>query len=243
MGKKAPQPCGLIKLFDGMGTSIPPTLASPDFRTFLFIVGLLALFLGAPSAWATSTDDQIIAMRAQTNVAILRVEDIVNQPVTHLKHIPGLHPALYSPAWFHPGAIEPDYNTADVRTTQELPYAKHQYVTSDLNPGEVFLGSELEFNSATKFFYTDRTVPKKKLTEAEMEEINSLYRTIGNAQKQLGELQNPESSPESNPESVSESKLAAIHELVATHKPAVAGILAALVGILLLFNWHRSRSQ
>jgi len=42
------------------------------------------------------------------------------------------------------------------------------YVTSDLNPGVVFVGSEIEFNPMTKFFYIDRSLPKKKLTEAEM---------------------------------------------------------------------------
>ena len=79
----------------------------------------------------------------------------------------------------------------DVRKTQELNYAGNQYVTSDLNPGVVFLGRELEFNSMTKYFITDRSVPKKKLTEAEMLEINRLYRIIGHCERQLDELQKP----------------------------------------------------
>jgi hypothetical protein len=41
----------------------------------------------------------------------------------------------------------------------------------------------------TKFFYTDRSVPKKKLTEAEMVEINRLYRIIGKNQTELTLLQ------------------------------------------------------
>jgi len=46
------------------------------------------------------------------------------------------------------------------RDTQELMYTGH--VSSDLNPSEMFIGSELEFNSMTKYFYTDRTLPKKR---------------------------------------------------------------------------------
>ena len=118
--------------------------------------------------------------------AITKVEVIVNQPVTRLPRTPDLAVATYHPGWFHPGAITPDFNTVDVRATQELNYAKNKYVTSDLNPEVVYLGSELEFNSMTKYFYTDRSVPKKKLTEAEMLEVNRLYRIIGQDRDRLG---------------------------------------------------------
>jgi hypothetical protein len=43
----------------------------------------------------------------------------------------------------------------------------------------------------TKFFYTDRSLPKRKLTEAEMLQINDLYRVIGRCNQQLEELENP----------------------------------------------------
>ena len=43
----------------------------------------------------------------------------------------------------------------------------------------------------TKLFYTNRDFPKKKLSEAEMLQINSLYRTIGHCQSQIEQLQNP----------------------------------------------------
>ena len=43
----------------------------------------------------------------------------------------------------------------------------------------------------TKYFYTDRSVPKKKLTETEMLEINRLYRIIGRCEQQLVQLQAP----------------------------------------------------
>ena len=51
----------------------------------------------------------------------------------------------------------------------------------------VFLGKELEFNSKTKYFYTDRSLPKKKLSEAEMLEINRLYRVIARDEDELSQ--------------------------------------------------------
>ena len=49
-------------------------------------------------------------------------------------------------------------------------------------------GRELEFNAMTKYFYVDRTLPKKRLTEAEMLEINRLYRVIGSTEQKLAQL-------------------------------------------------------
>ena len=46
-------------------------------------------------------------------------------------------------------------------------------------------GRYLEFNAMTKYFYTDRTVPKKRLTRAEMEEINRRYRVIVRCESDL----------------------------------------------------------
>lgn len=117
--------------------------------------------------------------QAALDDAMARVRRIVNQPVTTLRMTSDMEVAMYDQGWFHPGAMRPDFNTVDIRPTQDLQYAKFQYVSSQLNPGLCFLGSELEFNSMTKFFYTDRSLPKKKLTEAEMVEINRLYRIIG----------------------------------------------------------------
>ena len=95
---------------------------------------------------------------------------------------------VFSPGWFHEGAITPDFATVDIRATQEFPYLASTYVTSDLNPGEVFIGSQLEFNSMTKYFYVDRTLPKKRLDKSEMQEINQLYRTIAQCTQRLEQL-------------------------------------------------------
>jgi hypothetical protein len=124
--------------------------------------------------------------------AINRVREIVNQPVPQIpiaRNEPDLD--YYPNGWFHPGAEKPDFDTVDVRTTQDLRYARKKYSTSNLNPGVGFLGADIEFNSATKYFYEDRSLPKKKLSEAEMLEINRLYRIIGKCDDLLDPAKNP----------------------------------------------------
>jgi hypothetical protein len=151
------------------------------------VVSILAVLfvVASPLAWSPAraapaqTDAKLsdAELDAQAAQARQRVIEIINQPVTHLPRTD--QAGLFSPGWFHDGAIKPDFDTVDVRATQQFPYADHTYVSSDLNPTEMFVASELEFNSMTKYFYTDRSLPKKRLTEAEMLEINSLYRVIG----------------------------------------------------------------
>ena len=100
--------------------------------------------------------------------------------------------------WFPMGGDKPDFNTIDVRDTQDLRYTNYPYVTSDLNPGVVFRGSDVEFNHPMKYFYNDNAHPKKKLTEAEMLEINRLLRIIGRCQQLIADLQPPEPPPAFN---------------------------------------------
>jgi hypothetical protein len=135
-----------------------------------------------------NTQAQRAVLEAQMKNAIQEVQRIVNQPVTRLARTPEMKVATFRPGWFHEGAAKPDFNSVDVRATREVPYDQHQYVTSDINPGVVFVGRELEFNSMTKYFYTDRSVPKKKLSETEMLEINRLYRVIGRCEQELAKL-------------------------------------------------------
>jgi hypothetical protein len=132
---------------------------------------------------------RIAELELEKTKATLEVKRIVNQPVTQLAPREGMMISTSHPGWFHAGAAKPDFNNVDVRQSQDTSYGKYQYITSDLNPGVVFLGQEVEFNSATKYFYTDRTLPKKRLSEAEMLEINRLYRIIGRCEQQIAELQ------------------------------------------------------
>ncbi|HEY1789517.1 MAG TPA: hypothetical protein VGJ73_15270 [Verrucomicrobiae bacterium] len=138
-----------------------------------------------------STNDQIAAFQLQLTNAWHRVEAIVNQPVQAYRRDPGYEVSVYGPGgWFHPGAGTPDFNGVDVRKSQELTYTS-PWVSSDVTPGVMFRGSDLEFNAATKLFYTNRDLPKKRLTESEMLQINSLYRTIGHCQSEINRLQPP----------------------------------------------------
>jgi hypothetical protein len=187
------------------------------------------ILLGTMPARATTTEDEIAALKAQKNDAIFKVQDIVNQPITHLKRTADMgNIAYYDQGWFHPGAVTPDFDHVDIRKTQELVYEGKQYVTSDMNPGEVFLGSELEFNSMTKYFYTDRSLPKKKLTEAEMLQINDLYRVIGQCNEKLDDLENPV------------PPLTKIHAWITAHKPAVAAIAGLLLVVLVFIRKRRA---
>jgi hypothetical protein len=119
------------------------------------------------------------------NVAVKRVQEIVNQEVPSVPVDPK---RSYGEFFFHDGATLPDFNTVDVRTTRETPYDAYEYIRWRGRPDVMWPGKELEFNSMTKYFYLDRTQPKKKLTEEEMLEINKLYRLIGQDVASLGML-------------------------------------------------------
>jgi hypothetical protein len=83
------------------------------------------------------------ARSMDVNQAIDRVKAIINQPVTKITRTRGMKVSTYKPGWFHEGAIKPDFKNVDIRKTQDISYGQHQYVTSDLNPGIVFKGSDV----------------------------------------------------------------------------------------------------
>jgi hypothetical protein len=177
----------------------------------------------------TNNHPSIADLEAEMNDAISQVQQIVNQPVTTLPRTPDMQVSIYHPGWFHPGAEKPDFNTVDIRATQLDDYDQHEYVTSDLNPGVAFIGNELEFNPMTKYFYTDRSLPKKKLTEDEMLEINRLYRIIGKCEQQLDEIQHPR------------TPFRIVYLWVTAHKPATIAILAGLYVTLVFLRKRRSQ--
>jgi hypothetical protein len=133
--------------------------------------------------------EQIAELKMTIKKAVDRVTAIVNQPVATIPLTPNLGAGVWTGGWFHPGAIRPDFNTVDVRATQETAeYSKFPYITSNLNPDIAFKGDEVEFNPMTKFFSQARTLPKKRLTEDEMLEINRLYRIIGECSARIAAL-------------------------------------------------------
>lgn len=186
-------PDATIELRDNAVTSVKPVASAPPAAT----APAAPAPTKAPPAAVTApksgtapatppSSAKVAGLQRELNQAVARVKEIVNQPVTAIPRTPQMKVGMFGPGgWFHEHAETPDFDTVDVRKTQSFDYAKFEYVSSDLNPGIAFLGRELEFNAMTKLFYTDRSVPKKKLTEAEMLEINDLYRVIGRCQKQL----------------------------------------------------------
>lgn len=139
---------------------------------------------GAPGG--RSPESQIADLKKELNDAFRRVVNIVNQPATPVERTPNMRIWVHE---FHPGAVRPDFNNVDIRSTQETAeYDVEDYVTMKEHADLAWPGHDLEFNAMTKFFYTDRTVPKKRLTEEEMVAINRLYRIIGRCETELIQL-------------------------------------------------------
>jgi hypothetical protein len=174
--------------------------------------------IGADNRIPDNADPKVV-MDAATE----QVKAIVNQPVTPVALTRDMENIGSGADWFHPGAIKPDFDTVDVRKTQETSnYDKYNYVTSGLNPGVAFPAREIAFNSMTKYFYVDRSVPKKKLTEAEMLEINRLYRIIGQCERKL------------NIPKDSEPQAEAAANYFSEHRSMLIGIAGGVIALLLL---------
>jgi hypothetical protein len=184
---------------------------------------------------ATNTAADTNAIKAEMDTAIGQVEKIVNQTVPAYHRAHGMDVGKFSPGWFHPGAINPDFNHVDVSTSrQTAEFDSHEYCTSDLNPGLVWKSRDLEFNSMTKYFYTNRTFPKKRLTEVEMVEINRLYRIIGKCEEQL----NPAPKPEANSETSSENS-SAPQKRNRLLNPYIGAPALVVLGLVLIFTYKR----
>jgi hypothetical protein len=135
-----------------------------------------------------SPDARLKKLVARRKAAMDRVYAIVNQPVDSVPLTPDLNAANF-PFWFHAGALMPDFDHADLRKERDVSnYAKWEWISSGSCPGLAFRGSDVEFNPQTKYFYRDRSLPKKLLTDAELEEITRLYRIIGKCNAEVGPL-------------------------------------------------------
>jgi hypothetical protein len=137
--------------------------------------------------------DEVIDARNRLDAVLAEVRRIVNQPATAYPMTDDLRAkvTVYPAGWFQPGADVPGFATVDIQATQILTYAQDEWVTSNLTPGVAFRGEDLEFNSMTKFFYTDRSLPKRKLTQAEMRRVNALYRQIATYSSELQRFGHP----------------------------------------------------
>jgi hypothetical protein len=182
---------------------------------------------------ATNSASGTNAVKAEMEAAIHQIEKIVNQTVPAYPRTKGMHVSVSKPGWFHEGATKPDFNHVDVRASRETAaFDQHEYCTSDLNPGLVWRGRDLEFNANTKYFYTNRTFPKKRLTEAEMLEINRLYRIIGKCEQQLSPPSTPDADTGSDSSATPEKRKRLLN-------PYIGGPALIVLALLLIAIYKR----
>lgn len=228
-----------------MNSGIFPARSIALGGVFLFALVMNPAFPSSVNAGqtnhVTTTNQTLGGFELEMTNAYQRVLKIVNKPVRAFAKTPGLQASIFSPGWFHEGASKPDFNTVDIRQSQEFPYASKKYVTSDLTPKVVFLGQDLEFNAMTKIFYTNRSLPKHKLTEAEMVEINQLYRVIGKCEQAILRIQNPVLDKASDVQPVNEEvvpgqPLAAIRSMPQEKRILYGGIAVGVLIVLVLIS-------
>ncbi len=134
-----------------------------------------------PDKLAGTIQAQGTAVATERETAMEKVRLIVNQtpPVAPM---PPRSAEIYHYG-YHPGALTPDYAHADLYSTREL--WKGEYVCMDTVPNVYYRSADCEFNPQTKFFFTSRDLPKKKLTDAEIAEVVRLYRIIATDERLL----------------------------------------------------------
>jgi hypothetical protein len=210
------------------------------FRRVVWLVALAA-FSGMRPVHAQDTNGlqgQIAAAKAEENKAMDEVRRIVNQPVRSFPLTPDMSVTTFQGSWFHWNHGPPNYKGVDVVTCQQLPYAKSTYVNCDVNPGVVYYGRDLEVNGALEYFYNDNTSPKRRLSLAEMNEINRLYRIIGSCEDALLALQPPPPAPpETDTNDVDETAATRLLRRIPRLDKA-DGVLAVL-GVVLLYGGYR----
>lgn len=217
---------------------VPFASFRPGQRVFGRVAGLLLGWVTlltsavAQPASVAELQSKIAVVRAEMEQHMQQVRQIVNQPVPAVRRTPQMSVGTFKPGWFHEGAGKPDFASVDVRQTQDTAsYDKNPYSTSDQNPGFVWVSRQIEFNPMTKFFYTNFALPKKRLTEAEMLEINRLYRLIGQSERTLQSLMRPEE------ELVEDEEGATGLQRISRDRLIKAGIaLAIVLGLYVLYR-------
>jgi hypothetical protein len=151
--------------------------------------GRQALASPDPAKATASLRKALERFQQEMTQTVFRVQAIVNQvPATCSPPEPGEGSKIVG---LHEGAIKPDFNTVDVSKSQDA-YEKYseRALSVEGAPNVYYLCKDCEFNIQLKYFYTRRDLAKKKLTTNEMQEINRLYRILGNDEKQIVRLQN-----------------------------------------------------
>jgi hypothetical protein len=164
-------------------TAAPPRTLPPAFPKGEFV----------PPDPTLPASDQWGFLNREYAAALKRATDIINQEVPGVPIVAGMKLGDWRDGpWFHPGAVTPDFLNVDIRPTQEnTNYAPYDYITSNFHKGIAYPADQVAFNSNTKLLYLDRTTPKKKLTEAEMLQVNALFHIMGKCaamMQSLGQL-------------------------------------------------------
>ncbi|HEY1792876.1 MAG TPA: hypothetical protein VGG34_08150 [Opitutaceae bacterium] len=171
----------VIKVRDDLVVSIRPAAAAPKAAAPAPPPAVAVPQGPAPLVPPAAGIDEVKAMLDQ---AVARVVEIVNQEVPHEER-----GSRQAPEWhYHDGAERPDFAHVDVRAFQELRPADPALITWRGHDDWVWNSSDLEFNSKLKYFYRDRTLPTKRLTQEEMVEINAEYRRIAACEARLAQL-------------------------------------------------------
>ncbi|HZZ19510.1 MAG TPA: hypothetical protein VFE25_09080 [Opitutaceae bacterium] len=123
----------------------------------------------------------LLEARQKLSLALARAREIINQPVDSVPMTPEIRSkaAVYQQGWVHDGAEIPHFIDAHIEASQEPVAAQYYWVTCNLTPGLAFRSQDREFNAQTKFFYMDRSLPKKRLSAGEMAELDVVYHKIG----------------------------------------------------------------
>ena len=124
--------------------------------------------------------------RVEFDKTTRQVQGIVNQVPQIVTPPAGAQTSHYG---YHPGAEKPDYNSENLLATREL--WNGEYINMDEAPGVFYRAADCEFNPQTKYFYTSRKVPKKRLSDTEYKELTRLYHLLGQQEKAIAEVPAP----------------------------------------------------
>jgi hypothetical protein len=119
--------------------------------------------------------------RRKLETALASAREIINQPVQGTPVTPQmlLKAEQHLDGWDYLPAQTPNFIEAHIEDTQWVDSAGTEWVTCNLTPGLAFPLKNLETNAQTRFFYTDLTLPKKRLTAEEMAQLDVIYHQIG----------------------------------------------------------------
>ncbi len=169
-----------------------------DYRQTPAFPGIVAL---ARPVLAGAAPDKVLtglqgkaaaAARGEFDKTTRKVQAIVNQtPPIVPKPADDAEVYHYS---YHPGANAPDYDAENLLATREIWKGEYAYIEGV--PNVYYRSAECEFNPQTKYFYTSRTVPKKKLSDAEYGELTRLFHLLGQQQKAMANVPPPTADAE-----------------------------------------------